>query len=413
MRSYEKSHPWLTFAVDLRAVGPRLWMAFGEAQSKCEHVAGVPLRPNTASELHQMYLAKGILATTAIEGNTLTEKEVRDRIDGAGKLPPSREYLGREVDNILEACNEILKQIIEGKPKEISVDLISYFNRTVLKNLELETGVEPGKLRRDVRGVGRYLGAPVNDIPYLLERLCRWLNSDDFKAPPGQEIVHGLIKAIVAHVYFVWIHPFGDGNGRTARLIEVKLLLEAGVPSAAAHLLSNYYNQTRQEYYRHLDKVSKLGGDLIPFIEYAISGFVDELKEQLDIIRNQQWDVIWRNYIHERFRDKQSPSDDRRRRLALAISQVDQPVRKSDVRRLTTRLAEDYAHKTTKTVSRDLNTLQTMNLISKAIVRTPKGTFSHIGYVANREIILAFLPVRADTRPVHDTTMLPGRAVNN
>jgi hypothetical protein len=54
-----------------------------------------------------------------------------------------------------------------------------------------------------------------------------------------------LIAAVVAHVYFEWIHPFGDGNGRTGRLIELKLLLEAGVPQPAAHLLSNHYNATR------------------------------------------------------------------------------------------------------------------------------------------------------------------------
>lgn len=51
----------------------------GEAASKCEHIAGVPLRPSVAQELHRLYLAKGALATTAIEGNTLTENEVLQR----------------------------------------------------------------------------------------------------------------------------------------------------------------------------------------------------------------------------------------------------------------------------------------------------------------------------------------------
>ena len=57
-------------------------MNLGEARSKCEHIAGVPLRPTVARELHQLYLAKGVLGTTAIEGNTLSEEQVRQLLEG-------------------------------------------------------------------------------------------------------------------------------------------------------------------------------------------------------------------------------------------------------------------------------------------------------------------------------------------
>jgi Fic family protein len=86
--------------------------------------------------------------------------------------------------------------------------------------------------------------------------------------------VYAILKAVVAHLYLAWIHPFGDGNGRTARLVEFQILLSSGVPSPAAHLLSNHYNQTRSEYYRQLDRASKSGGELAPFIEYGARGFV-------------------------------------------------------------------------------------------------------------------------------------------
>ena len=68
MRTYERTHPWLSFELDLRRFTPEVWLLLGEARSKCEHLAGVPLRPDTARRLHLMYLAKGVLATTAIEG---------------------------------------------------------------------------------------------------------------------------------------------------------------------------------------------------------------------------------------------------------------------------------------------------------------------------------------------------------
>ena len=76
-RLYEESHPWLTF--DLRQVnnmGPRPWMLMGEARSKCQHLAGAPLQPALAEALNQVTLIKGAQATTAIEGNTLTEQQV-------------------------------------------------------------------------------------------------------------------------------------------------------------------------------------------------------------------------------------------------------------------------------------------------------------------------------------------------
>ncbi len=111
LRKYENSHPWLTYKLDLTRARPRFWIALGEAQSKCHHIAGVPLQPKIADEMHLIYLARGLLATTAIEGNTLTVQEVRDRIDKKLRLPPSREYLGKEIDNVLAACNGMLESI--------------------------------------------------------------------------------------------------------------------------------------------------------------------------------------------------------------------------------------------------------------------------------------------------------------
>jgi len=90
MRTYLKTHPWLTFQVDLRLLEYLIWISLGEAQSKCEHISGVPLRPSVARQLHMIYLAKGVLATTAIEGNTLTESEVLQHLEGKLELPPSK-----------------------------------------------------------------------------------------------------------------------------------------------------------------------------------------------------------------------------------------------------------------------------------------------------------------------------------
>jgi len=191
-------------------------------------------------------------------------------------------------------------------------------------------------------------------------------------------------KRVRSCLYLAWIHPFGDGNGRTARLVEFQILLAAGVPTPAAHLPSNHYNQTRAEYYRQLDLASKSGGDILPFLEYAVRGFVDGLREQLNVIREQQWDVTWENYVHDVFHDKNSPAETRQRWLALDLGDKGEPVPVAKIRELTPRLAKAYAVKTPKTLQRDLGALGKLDLVE----RTPEGVR------AKREIMLAFLPWR-------------------
>jgi len=384
MRTFERTHSWISFRIDLRQARPQLWLLLGEAASKCEHIAGVPLRPATAQSLHQLYLAKGALATTAIEGNTLTEKQVLQHLEGKLKLPPSQEYLAQEVDNIVTACNRIGEALRRGDDS-LSPARVCDFNRWVLEKLPPEGKEIPGELRTYSVLVGNvYRGAPVEDGQYLLDRFCEWLGGEDFRAPAGMELVYAIIKAVVAHLYFAWIHPFGNGNGRTARLIEFQILLAAGVPTPAAHLLSNHYNHTRAEYYRQLDRASKSGGDILPFVEYAAQGFVEGLREQLKVISAQQWDVTWQNYVHDIFHEKNSPAETRQRRLALDLGDAKEAVLVGKIPELTPRQAKAYATKTSKTLQRDLGALEKLGLVE----RTPAGVR------AKREVILAFLPWR-------------------
>lgn len=389
MRTFERTHPWISYRCDLGKAGVELWLALGEAASKCEHISRVPLRPATAQALHQLYLAKGAAATTAIEGNTLSEEEVLQAVEGRLVVPPSKQYLKQEVENIIAACNGISKQLADGTQPEISPKLLCDYNRQVLEKLPLKKDVIPGGLRTHSVVVGNvYRGAPAKDCPYLLDRLCEWLNGPDFQAPdgspPGTDTVYAILRSVVAHLYLAWIHPFGDGNGRTARLLEFHILLSAGVPSPAAHLFSNHYNQTRAEYYRQLDHASKSGGDIVPFIAYAVRGFVDGLREQLETIWIQQWDVVWRNFVHERFQNRNSTTDTRQRHLALDLGDGGDWVEVGKIPELTPRLAKAYAGKTPKTVQRDLNALVEMGLLARDGRKVR----------ARREIILAFLPLR-------------------
>jgi Fic family protein len=386
-RTYEETHPWIGFRLDLRRAPPELWMLLGEARSKIAHVAGSLLNPDVAREMHIVYLTKGVLATTAIEGNTLSEAEARRRVEGHLDLPPSREYLGLEIDNIVAAYNQIKDELVAGAAPPMGRPTIENYNRLILKDLVLEDGVVPGEFPEHAVAVGGYLGAPREDRAFLLDRLSEWLNGPDFAPPgPGWERPMALIKAILAHLYIAWIHPFGDGNGRTARLMELRILLEAGVPTPATHLLSNHYNQTRTEYYRQLRLASKGNTEVLSFVRYALQGFVDGLHEQLGKIREQQFADRWEQYVYQQFGRTKSQAQLRQRQLVLEMSEFDRPLSREELPRLSAGLFEMYVGKTDKTVSRDINAVVNMGLVRRQAN----------GYIPNKRVIEAFLPVMAE-----------------
>lgn len=394
-RAYERSHPWIRFRPGFERATPRLWSLLGQAAARCEQVARAVLPPAAAAEMHKLYLVKGARATTAIEGNTLTEAQVRRRLEGQLELPISQEYLGREVDNILRACEDIFHQIVAGNPPRLSPELIREANRVVLAGLDehLEEGVVPGEVPAFSVGVARYAGAPREDCRFLLERLCDWLEEDatwpDLEEHLGSGVAVALLRAILAHLYIAWIHPFGDGNGRTARLTEFLILARAGVPSPATHLLSNHYNLTRADYYRQLDRSSRASdgrGDALGFIVYSLRGFLDGLEEQCRYIEAVQSRLAWEHYVYWRFRSHpRSPAMNRRREVVLVLGRHAEPVRKRDLPDLAPSLARLYATKTTKTLTRDLNWLLDNDLIEKEADM----------YRAPVHMMQQFLPVRA------------------
>src|SRR4030066_420782 len=385
-RSYEDSHPWIKFSFDTNRLNYKIWLLLGEAQSKFEHIKGAPLLPDTMRHMLRVYLAKGALATTAIEGNTLTEMEVEKRIQGELELPPSKEYLGQEIDNVVTAYNLIGGRLLESEfSDKLNVEQVREYNRLVLKDLPLLEDVTPGELRSYSVGVGGYRGAPPEDCEFLLDKYFTWLN-DEFTFPNDQRVIYGILKAIMAHLYFVWIHPFGDGNGRTARLIEFQLLLSVGAPQIAAHLLSNHYNQTRAEYYRNLEVTSKSGGDVSGFVLYALQGFVDGLRAEIKYIQSQQIIVHWINHIHNSFRGKNSKADERKKQLMLEISKIGpKELTIEEIHYGTPLIAEMYANLSIRTMSRDIDELVEMKLLNKV----------HDKYSSNLASLTAYMvPVR-------------------
>lgn len=247
----------------------------------------------------------------------------------------------------------------------MSQELLCELNKIVLKDVPVDEEVMPGNYRNYQVGVGgayKYRAPAASDVSELMNNFCDWINGFDSAMTGLDKIAISTLKAIAAHIYFVLIHPFGDGNGRTARLIEFMILLLSGAPSPAAHLLSNHYNQTRAEYYRQLDKISKTGGNVQDFFAYAIQGLRDGLQNVIDTIIEQVQLVSWQHYVYQRFQPIENDSAKRQRNILFQLSNQNEPLALNEIERLTAKIYLDKG-KTKNSFTRDWNSLLKTDLI--------------------------------------------------
>ena len=374
----------ITFSFN-RDLGEKTANLLGQCYAYINSMLNIPIRPDYHEQMLLLSLKKGAMATTAIEGNTLTEEEW-NQIQNGKDIAPSRKYQQQEVQNILNAFNEILKQLVrEKRPTVISSELIKSFHEMVGRDIGEAFGGNPGQFRRRNVVVGSVYRPPSFEmVEEFIKRLCDWLMYD-FHYTHEQNFDDAVLEAIVTHVYIAWIHPFEDGNGRTARLLEFYLLMRSGVPSIASHILSNHYNDTRTEYYRRLKYASETG-DLKKFIQYALQGFRDGLEKTIDLIHKDQTELTWNNYVHAITEKMQQEGKNRNtlrsiRQLAYHIP-ADRFYSLDEIIILDRKIAEEYGGRNTITLRRHLELL-----VEKNLLKAEKNR-----YRANYELLHSFLP---------------------
>lgn len=369
-REYTDTHPWIDFDASVaNRLDAQSWMRIGEAYARCAELSGTPLAPAMADALHQHALIRGAQATVAIEGNTLTVEQVASIYAGEFSAPQSRAYQEREVRNVLEAFERLDGMVMEDGNLHLSAELICETNRWVLDGVDPDAASAPGTIRSHSVVVGPYVGPPARDCWHLLERLAEWLDGDDFRPTSGESdenrdaFARTVLSALLAHLYIAWIHPFADGNGRTARLLEYVILARSGmVPLAAANLMANHFNLTRDRYYARLAAASR-ERDVLGFLAYGIEGLVDGLVEHSAAVRAQHLGLAWQSYVAETMaRFPTSPASERQRALVMALAPGEK-VPRSDIAGLTPQLAQQYARTGPRTLARDLNRLEDAGLI--------------------------------------------------
>ena len=344
---------------------PNTMFQLGQCAAIVESLRFLPLSPQVRDDMLKVSLVKGAMATTAIEGNTLSEEEVRLIQEGKSTIAPSRKYLEQEVRNVLDALNKRLEDVVERNVIEsVTPEMIKAFNKQVGHDLGDAFESVPGQFREHEVVVGAYRPPDHRDVAPLVEKMCEWLRREfGFSKDATPNFYLGVVEAIVAHVYLVWIHPFGDGNGRSARLLEFYLLLRSGLPDVCSHILSNHYNNTRTEYYRQLGNAGKKR-DLTDFIAYAVQGLLDGLRDILSAAQTHQLRSYWKNYVHAEL-DAMHILKPVRKRCAVLLTELElfKDYQLGELMAATPAIATAYPLSTPRTLSRDVKMLVQKNLL--------------------------------------------------
>lgn len=252
-----------------------------EARSTIERAK---LLPMVELRLRRQALLRMTHSSTAIEGNVLNLKEIealyaKKKIDA-----PQRDIY--EVQNYLKAI-KFIERVVAQKEKISEKTLLKIHQLATAKNLPKEQSghyrrVPVYVVSRDFSGRQKivYTAPNAKKVPVLCESLIKWVVKSE------QEKINPVIVAGMAHQEIAAIHPFVDGNGRTARALATLILYQRGYDFRHLFALEDYYNKNRPNYYQaiHLGKdyAERKKADSTPWMEYFVKGFLEEIENVRD-----------------------------------------------------------------------------------------------------------------------------------
>ncbi len=351
----------VNFNLRLDSQRPQIVSLKERAYALASVIRAIPIPPYTKTKLDALNILRAVRGTTGIEGIELTEDEVRQIMESPPKksvLPPNRSREEKEARNAEELMYYVAKELNRDPNLPLTEKLVCKIHEITTKGIDYPDNV-PGKYRTHLVSAGNYVPPSGEDVRKLMREFIKWFNT-------GVPIAwDSIIRAIVAHFYVVSIHPFGDGNGRTARGVESFLLYQGGVNARGFYSLANYYYQHRHEYVQFLDQVRfQSNGDLTPFILFALQGLVVELEAVHNEVLSDVKLIAFRDYAREQLvvhGKLGTRVGERMLRFLLALSE--QSVSLKALRNGDHRLARFYRKLTNKTLSRDLNFLKVHELV--------------------------------------------------
>lgn len=342
----------------------------GAIDSAREVITSAPLVPAWERRFQTEARSKIIHHGTHLEGNDLNLEEVEQVLEPSS--PESKlvnhdasTIVGRDRD-IREVINyrAVMDYLDTFTPSEAKGEV--RLTRHILQEIHCLTvaGLLPENESGHYRSVkvvirntqsGEITFRPVapTEIAFYIDELFAWLNSEEGKS------VHPLLRAGILHYELVRIHPFTDGNGRTARAMALLLLFLEGYELKKFFALEEYYDSHPEEYYSALQSVSQTG-ELTEWLEYFMLGISIEFNRIKTLVQKLSLDLHLKSTIGGR----QITLSARQIKLVEYIERHGE-ISMGSVRELLEDVSED-------TILRDLRDLVNKNLLTKK--GSTKGT---------------------------------------
>jgi Fic family protein len=287
--------------------------------------------------------------STHIEGTQLTLSQAKRILTGKS-VKGVRKDDRQELLNYKKAMDFVSKYL--GKKTEITENSIKKIHEILVKNVRGGT-LEPGKYRKvqnyvmnSLTGEVLYTPPPPSIVPRLMKEFVEWINKE-------KELSSVLLSGI-SQFHFVHIHPFLDGNGRTARVLCTLILYQNGYDFKRLFSLSEYYDKNRPKYYDAIQSVRENEMDMTGWLEY----FTEGLKNQLIEVKIKGENAIKREVLFEKV--KVFRLNERQQKILLYLLE--------EKRASVEEIRERYIL-VRRTVQRDLSKLVDLGLI-KEIARS-------------------------------------------
>jgi Fic family protein len=273
--------------------------ALTEAKAAVLSLKTIPYQRRWVETLQQMELKREVAGTSRIEGADFTDRE----LDAALKETP--EQLRTRSQKQARAAVQTYRWIA-GLSQDLPIDsnLICAIHRRIVKGAD-DDHCEPAELRgRDHNvtfGAPAHRGANGGDeVSLAFDQLTKAIQRE-------YRDHDSLIQALAAHYHVAAMHPFLDGNGRTARAVEALLLQRAGLRDSSFIAMSNYYYDEKPAYLRALADTRQADHDLTPFLVFALKGIALQCQRLLTEIQHEISKELFRNLMFDLFNRLRSP----------------------------------------------------------------------------------------------------------
>ncbi len=244
-------------------------------ESNKQIIENAPITVKTLAHLREAARLKTIHYSTQIEGNRLSQEEVK-KVLIQQKNFPGRERDEQEVRGYYVAL-EYLNQCVITNNKPLTEKNIQTLHALVMAHGKTRVKPSPYRSSQNVirESLSRtivYLPPEAQDVGPLMRTLVTWINDNKNKLPCP-------LLAGIAHYQFVTIHPYFDGNGRTARLLTTLILHQGGYGLKGMYSLEEYYAKNLGDYYQALSigpshnyYFGRAEADITPWLSYFCAG---------------------------------------------------------------------------------------------------------------------------------------------